>query len=41
MKIADVSAKCGYKNTRTFQRIFKNYTGYSAIDYRKQILKNL
>lgn len=40
MKIADISELCGYKNTRTFQRIFKNYTGYSAIDYKKIVLKN-
>ncbi len=40
-KIGEIAELCGYKNTRTFQRIFKNYTGYSAVDYKKQVLKNM
>ena len=40
-KISDIAELCGYKNTRTFQRIFKNYTGYSAVDYKKQVIKNM
>lgn len=40
IKISEIPSLCGYKNTRTFQRIFKNYTGYSATDYKKLVLKN-
>ncbi len=41
MKISEISEKCSYKNIRTFQRIFKNYTGYSPIEYKKQVLRKI
>ena len=40
-KVADIAELCGYRNLRTFQRVFRNYTGYSALDYKKYVLKNI
>ena len=35
-----VAKAVGISNQRSFQRVFKNFTGYSAAEYRKIIIKN-
>ncbi len=38
IKISDIPAKIGYNSYRHFQRIFKNYCGYSPSEYRRKIV---
>ena len=40
LKIQDIANAVGIINQRSFQRAFKNFTGYSAAEYRKIIIKN-
>ncbi len=40
MKIQDIAVAVGMTNMRTFQRMFKNFTGYSAAEYRRVVIKN-
>lgn len=35
LKIQDIANAVGISNQRSFQRVFKNFTGYSAAEYRK------
>ena len=35
LKIKDIAQKVGISNTNTFTRLFKKYSGYTPMDYRK------
>ncbi|HBM81667.1 MAG: response regulator [Clostridiales bacterium] len=37
LKIYEISEKAGYKNTKYFYRLFKEYTGLTPVEYRESI----
>ena len=39
LNILDVAIRSGFNNTANFNRVFKQMTGYSPTEYRKQFLK--
>lgn len=38
IKISDIPSKIGYNSYRHFQRVFRNYCGYSPSEYRKKLI---